>query len=203
MARTLQSQVAIARRHGRRDRDSTTKAPIVDGRRAAPRRRRQGRRQARHPGAGRAAAADGGAGGAGRRRHRHRIGPADRHRRVGRARHRLGAAAARRLVCRPRSGASAPTSSASTSATYGRPPHRLATLAYDAVALAGQLARAEAGRRFLGRGDHQSQRLVRRRRRLPLPARRPHRARAGGDRDPGRPQRRGQPAPDHFRRQTN
>ncbi|MFI4999957.1 MAG: penicillin-binding protein activator [Reyranellales bacterium] len=30
-------------------------------------------------------------------------------------------------------------------ATYGRPPHRLATLAYDAVALAGQLARLKPG----------------------------------------------------------
>jgi branched-chain amino acid transport system substrate-binding protein len=33
-------------------------------------------------------------------------------------------------------------------ATYGRPPHRLATLAYDAVALAGQLARAKPGGDF-------------------------------------------------------
>ncbi len=32
--------------------------------------------------------------------------------------------------------------------TYGRPPHRLATLAYDAVALAGQLARAKPGGDF-------------------------------------------------------
>jgi len=33
-------------------------------------------------------------------------------------------------------------------ATYGRPPQRLATLAYDAVALAGQLARAKPGGDF-------------------------------------------------------
>jgi ABC-type branched-subunit amino acid transport system substrate-binding protein len=33
-------------------------------------------------------------------------------------------------------------------ATYGRPPQRLATLAYDAVALAGQLARARPGGDF-------------------------------------------------------
>src|SRR5262245_29151307 len=33
-------------------------------------------------------------------------------------------------------------------ATYGRPPHRLATLAYDAVALAGQLARLKPGGDF-------------------------------------------------------
>jgi len=33
-------------------------------------------------------------------------------------------------------------------ATYGRPPHRLATLAYDAVALAAQLARAKPGGDF-------------------------------------------------------
>jgi ABC-type branched-subunit amino acid transport system substrate-binding protein len=33
-------------------------------------------------------------------------------------------------------------------ATYGRPPHRLATLAYDAVALAGQLARLRPGGDF-------------------------------------------------------
>ena len=32
--------------------------------------------------------------------------------------------------------------------TYGRPPHRLATLAYDAVSLAGQLARAKPGGDF-------------------------------------------------------
>ena len=32
--------------------------------------------------------------------------------------------------------------------TYGRPPHRLATLAYDAVALAGRLARLKAGGDF-------------------------------------------------------
>jgi len=32
--------------------------------------------------------------------------------------------------------------------TYGRPPHRLATLAYDAVALAGQLARSKPGGDF-------------------------------------------------------
>ncbi|UYN95338.1 MAG: penicillin-binding protein activator [Enhydrobacter sp.] len=32
--------------------------------------------------------------------------------------------------------------------TYGRPPHRLATLAYDAVALAGQLARQKPGGDF-------------------------------------------------------
>src|SRR5688572_21280230 len=32
--------------------------------------------------------------------------------------------------------------------TYGRPPHRLATLAYDAVALAGQLARLKPGGDF-------------------------------------------------------
>ena len=32
--------------------------------------------------------------------------------------------------------------------TYGRPPHRLATLAYDAVALAGQLARLKQGGDF-------------------------------------------------------
>jgi ABC-type branched-subunit amino acid transport system substrate-binding protein len=32
--------------------------------------------------------------------------------------------------------------------TYGRPPHRLATLAYDAVSLAGQLARAKSGGDF-------------------------------------------------------
>jgi branched-chain amino acid transport system substrate-binding protein len=32
--------------------------------------------------------------------------------------------------------------------TYGRPPHRLATLAYDGVALAGQLARLKAGGDF-------------------------------------------------------
>lgn len=32
--------------------------------------------------------------------------------------------------------------------TYGRPPHRLATLAYDAVALAGQLARVKQGGDF-------------------------------------------------------
>lgn len=33
-------------------------------------------------------------------------------------------------------------------ATYGQPPHRLATLAYDAVALAGQLARVKPGGDF-------------------------------------------------------
>ena len=33
-------------------------------------------------------------------------------------------------------------------ATYGRPPQRLATLAYDAVALAGQLARLKPGGDF-------------------------------------------------------
>jgi ABC-type branched-subunit amino acid transport system substrate-binding protein len=33
-------------------------------------------------------------------------------------------------------------------ATYGRPPHRLATLAYDAVALAGNLARLKPGGDF-------------------------------------------------------
>lgn len=33
-------------------------------------------------------------------------------------------------------------------ATYGRPPHRLATLAYDAVSLAGQLARQKPGGDF-------------------------------------------------------
>src|SRR6185437_6509087 len=33
-------------------------------------------------------------------------------------------------------------------ATYGRPPHRLATLAYDAVALAAQLARLKPGGDF-------------------------------------------------------
>ena len=33
-------------------------------------------------------------------------------------------------------------------ATYGRPPHRLATLAYDAVSLAGQLARLKPGGDF-------------------------------------------------------
>ena len=33
-------------------------------------------------------------------------------------------------------------------ATYGRPPHRLATLAYDAVALASQLARQKPGGDF-------------------------------------------------------
>ncbi len=33
-------------------------------------------------------------------------------------------------------------------ATYGRPPHRLATLAYDAVALAAQLARLKSGGDF-------------------------------------------------------
>ena len=33
-------------------------------------------------------------------------------------------------------------------ATYGRPPHRLATLAYDAVALAGHLARLKPGGDF-------------------------------------------------------
>jgi len=32
--------------------------------------------------------------------------------------------------------------------TYGRPPHRLATLAYDGVALAGHLARLKAGGDF-------------------------------------------------------
>ena len=85
-------------------------------------------------------------------------------------------------------------------ATYGRPPQRLATLAYDAR-VAGRPARAaEAGRRLLGRGDRQPQRLVGRRRRVPLPARRPHRARAGGDRGPGRSRRRGQPGADHLRR---
>jgi hypothetical protein len=33
-------------------------------------------------------------------------------------------------------------------ATYGRPPHRLATLAYDGVALAGHLARLKPGGDF-------------------------------------------------------
>ena len=33
-------------------------------------------------------------------------------------------------------------------ATYGRPPHRLATLAYDGVGLAGQLARLKPGGDF-------------------------------------------------------
>jgi hypothetical protein len=33
-------------------------------------------------------------------------------------------------------------------ATYGRPPHRLATLAYDAVSLAAQLARVKPGGDF-------------------------------------------------------
>ena len=32
--------------------------------------------------------------------------------------------------------------------TYGRPPHRLATLAYDGVALAGHLARLKQGGDF-------------------------------------------------------
>src|SRR6185369_1000484 len=44
---------------------------------------------------------------------------------------------------------------------------------------------AEAGRRFLGRGHHQSQRLVGHRRHLPLPAQRPLGARSGGDRRAG------------------
>ena len=147
----------------------------------------QGRGQARRAGAGGAAAAVGGAGRAGRR-------PASTTSRCSSSAPACGTcpASARKRCCaapgmpRPiRPGA--PTSSASSSRpTAGR---RIAWRRSPTtrVSLAGQLARAEAGRRFLGRGDHQSQRLVGRRRHLPLPARRPHRARAGGDRGAGRP----------------
>ena len=85
--------------------------------------------------------------------------------------------------------------------TYGRPPHRLATLAYDGVALAGHLARLKPGGDFSAEAITNPQRLVRRRRHLPLPARRPLRASAGRDRDPGRA-RRGRSAPrPHLRGQ--
>ena len=164
-----------ARRHrGRVELYDPDSADLATAAQAA-RRRGQGRGQARRAGAGGAAPAVDGAGLAGRGRHRQQVGAVHRHRRLGRARHRLGSHAARRLVCRPRSGA------ARRLRAQVRRDLRPAAAAPGDARLrrrgAGRPSRAaEAGRRFLGRGDHQSQRLVRRRRRLPLPARRPHRS---------------------------
>ena len=79
--------------------------------------------------------------------HRQQVGAADRHGRVGRAQYRLGDDAARRLYAAPDPAKRADFERQFLS-TYGRPPHRLATLAYDGVSLAGHLARLKQGGDF-------------------------------------------------------
>ena len=139
------------------------------------RRDRQGRRQARRPGAGRAAPADHGAGLAHRRRRRQPksvqlIGtgvwdvPG-----IGSETH-----AARRLVRRTRSGAARRL----RAQVHGRPTagrrsawRRSPMTRWRSPASSRAL---KPGGDFSAEAHHQSQRLVGRRRRVPLPARRPH-----------------------------
>ena len=53
-------------------------------------------------------------------------------------------------------------------ATYGRDPPRLASLGYDAAALAGRIGERQERSTILNRGDPEPQRVQRRRRVVPL-----------------------------------
>ena len=73
-------------------------------------------------------------------------------------------------------------------AAFGEAPTRLASLGYDAVALAALLSRDRGAQGFCARRDREPRRLCRLRRSLPLPRQRRDRARPGDHRSAARTQ---------------